>query len=102
MNCIPCSTNVYACRQATRKELYEKYKNVWQNLNDNKKLKYIKMAIEAKKKYDVCLAFFSHKTLQLLYLTVADICVCITVSYVVFCLLILCLVNFHVLHLSEY
>jgi len=41
----------------TRKELYEKYKNSWQTLSDNKKLKYIKMAIEAKKKYDVSLAF---------------------------------------------
>jgi len=54
MNCSPCSTNVYACCQVTRKELYEKYKNVWQNLSDSKKLKYIKIAIEAKKKYDVC------------------------------------------------
>jgi len=43
--------------QATRKELYEKYKSLWQTLSDSKKLRYIKMAIEAKKKYDVRLAF---------------------------------------------
>ena len=41
------------CFQVTRKELYEKYKSLWQTLSDSKKLRYIKMAIEAKKKYDV-------------------------------------------------
>ena len=39
--------------QVTRKVLYEKYKHLWQTLSDSKKLKYIKLAIDAKKKYDV-------------------------------------------------
>ena len=43
--------------QSTRKELYEKYKSLWQTLSESKKLRYIRMAIEAKKKYDVRLAF---------------------------------------------
>ena len=50
--------------QVTRKELYEKYKSLWQTLSDSKKLRYIKMAIDAKKKYDVCLAVVFIKTLQ--------------------------------------
>ena len=50
-------TFVWRVCQSTRKELYEKYKSLWQTLSDSKKLRYIKMAIEAKKKYDVCLAF---------------------------------------------
>jgi len=49
--------------QVTRKELYEKYKSLWQTLSDSKKLRYIKMAIDAKKKYDVCLAVVFIKTL---------------------------------------
>jgi hypothetical protein len=39
--------------------LYEKYKTAWQTLAENKKLKYIKLAIEAKKKYDVSNVFFT-------------------------------------------
>ena len=53
----PCNSTVVHVVKVTRKELYEKYKNLWQNLNDSKKLKYIKMAIEAKKKYDVRFVF---------------------------------------------
>ena len=37
----------------TRKVLYEKHKRLWQTLSDSKKLKYIKLAIDAKNKYDV-------------------------------------------------
>lgn len=47
-----CEADQRKGSKVTRKELYEKYKRIWQSLNDLKKLKYIKLAIEAKKKYD--------------------------------------------------
>ena len=40
--------------QQSRRELYVKYQDKWmKKLSDKKKWKYIEMAIEAKKKYDV-------------------------------------------------
>lgn len=37
----------------SRKQLYEKFKSQWIAFGENKKLKYIKLAIEAKEKYDM-------------------------------------------------
>ncbi len=39
--------------QVTRKQCYELYRQKWQTQSDNKKLKYINKAIEAKERYDV-------------------------------------------------
>lgn len=45
--------------QVSRKQLYEKFKSQWFAFGENKKLKYIKLAIEAKEKYDVSNLIFS-------------------------------------------
>lgn len=48
--------------QLSRKQLYEKFKSQWFEFGENKKLKYIKLAIEAKEKYDVSVIVFSSLT----------------------------------------
>ena len=43
--------------QVSKKQLYELYRKRWSQMADNKKMKYIKKALEAKEKYDVSTVF---------------------------------------------